>query len=182
MAVSTGVAAAFVYWTPFPQQWALVIIVASGLVGAGAAAALVWGARRRKRPGPEISAADSVQWILQASCWGRDLQRDGLEGIAAAAEFERAAREGQISVRGRQRHFTNFETLSVDYWQTAGLDRMAALHGDPPNSRTEQRGALAGYIAYEDLRTSERQVRRCWPAPILDRLMPYRLRLERRNA
>ena len=178
MAVSTGASSAFVYWTPFPGDWALAIIVASGVIGAGAAAALFIGSRRRPRPERYVSTIDALNWMVDRSRWGRRLPPDQMEIIAAQQEFERAARHGLITVTGRRRHYTAFDLLPCTYWETAGLDLLRHLRDDHPDCRTEERASLIGYVEYHDLRVPERQVRRCWPAAILGRF-PYRLRLER---
>jgi hypothetical protein len=165
---------------PYPQ-YLLAICVLTIVITLIVAA---WGVRR-KRHDPEISTAEAVHWIADHSRWGRRVmreQQDGLELLTVARAFELAAREGRITIRGRRRGYTDVETLPSGYWETAGLDLTRHLFDDQPDCRTELRRNVSGYVEYEALRVSARAVRGYWPAPLLERLFPWRLRIERHPA
>jgi hypothetical protein len=97
---------------------------------------------------------------------------NGLAIPQAARALEKAAEEERISVRGSRQHLTDFESLPATYWKMGDLD-VKAIIDSHPRCRTQDNRIVPGSVQYEDLEMPERQVRKCWPAPLRERLFPF---------
>jgi hypothetical protein len=125
--------------------------------------------RAVERPvGPDMTTAEAIQHVATKSRWATG--RDPLDVSGAALrEFEAAARDGRIRVRGRRIPEGELEPIERAFWAAAGLDPESHL---PPGAGTAvwpTRTTTAAGRSYEDLRVSRAAVLRAWPPVRPDR-------------
>jgi hypothetical protein len=146
-------------------RWALVLaVIATFLLNYG------WKQWRRHSQSQKvrrISAAKAVRYVAHQSVWGwrqRSLIPIWLLSTAACGEFDSGARNGSISVEGRQSTGGFHQKIPASYWITAGLDSDEILRGRHAG-RTESKMPYGGgsFIKYEDLYLDVAELERAWP-------------------
>lgn len=146
-------------------RWALVLaVVVTFLINYGWKQ---WRRHSRSQKVRRISAAKAVRYVAHQSVWGwrqRSLIPVWLLLTTACGEFDGAARNGSISVEGRQSTGGFHQKIPASYWITAGLDSEEILRGRHAG-RTAPKAPYDGesFIRYEDLYLDVAEMERAWP-------------------
>lgn len=120
--------------------------------------------------GPDMTARE---WS-----WCRFGEGDSLVKVVLSApmEFDRAARDGDVVVRGLPFGAGSYTTIERDHWRIVGLDPIDISNPDGSPGRTEPK-ITASAQQYERLVTSTESVMRTWPR--VGWAMRWRKRLRR---
>lgn len=141
--------------------------------------AIIWGVvylwERRARAhlaNSEWSAQRTLEYLVGQSTWGRfQLARlNYLQAVQhqATVEFRRAAREGEIQVRGRLPNTLQSTEIDRNYWM------FSRLRGDQPNITEVLPGSSVHPApeSYSDLRIRRVELEAVWPtASLLTRMV-----------
>ena len=113
-------------WLPVaPQIITTVLFVVAILLFLGVYGPWLSQLFHRHKP-PDVTGREACDWIAGESkwAWRKYHWTDNVHvaWMAAPMEFDRSAREGQISVRGQPSQSGTYEKIDRDYWNVAGID------------------------------------------------------------
>jgi hypothetical protein len=125
--------------------------------------------------GGYMTAGEAIRYIAEESEWGIRLRSFVTESgmrlvprFAAAEEFARAARAGEISVRGRASRGGEHQQISELYWLNATVDPASILspsQAGATSSASPDRDERERFVPYDALGVKRSEVDRIWPRP-----------------
>lgn len=120
---------------------------------------------------------DALNWIIESNGWKSKLG-NGADLIQAALALRQAARDGEITVRGRreinrdgifERFDQTWEDIDHDYWRTHELELTAVISDEAHYAIPETTAIAAGNLsaemmpAYAMLRVKRDELEAKWP-------------------
>ena len=135
------------------------ITVAAASVGA--LAVMLVGTPQKPVGRRDVGAAEAIAYIASrewnGSVYEVTLSNDPI--IAAMAEFQQAARDGDIHVWGKVRDQGLYEEVPASFWANNHLEWFSLLRG---TAATEPLTSLIGSIKYQELMVSKAEIQRHW--------------------
>lgn len=154
-----------------PPQWVEHPLARLGVIAIGVAIFIgmnLWDRRERRRLlVGEWSARQALNYLAHRSKWGRFelAQLNYIEAVksGAPAEFRRAAREGEIHVKGRLPNTLESTDIDKNYWMLAKLS-----DSDPDCSEVISDGnTVPTPRPYSNLRVLRTEMDNSWPSSSL---------------
>jgi len=120
---------------------------------------------KAREPKRDTSVIEALAYIAFHR-WGGD-SNDALlavfdESSDPIREFRQAARDGEITVWGRQRSNRVYDKIPLDHWSKHGLDGKALMHGTAATRWTDIHGSADE--EYHGLMVSKAEIERHWPS------------------